>query len=50
MHLINNYVTSKEKTELLQIFKLLDVNGDGTLSKEEIIAGNFTKKNLYFKK
>lgn len=38
-----NYLTTKEeKQELLKSFQALDLNGDGQLSKEELIAGNFS--------
>jgi Ca2+-binding EF-hand superfamily protein len=32
-------MTKKEKDELSQMFKLLDKNGDGKLSKEEVRNG-----------
>ena len=42
---IVNYIASKEeRAELMEIFQKLDVNGDGNLSREELIEG-FT--NIY---
>jgi len=39
-----NYLTTKEeKNELLKTFQALDLNGDGQLSKEELIIGLFIK-------
>jgi calcium-dependent protein kinase len=32
-------VNSDEKAKLLQTFRALDLNGDGTLTKEELIQG-----------
>lgn len=32
-------MNSDEKSKLLQIFKALDLNGDGQLTKEELIQG-----------
>lgn len=43
--LINHTVTSKEKDQLSQTFKLLDTNNDGILTKEELING-FHKTNI----
>ena len=37
---IVNYMSSKEeKQELMKTFQLLDTNGDGKLSREELVAG-----------
>lgn len=37
-----NYLATKdEKQELLKTFQALDLNGDGQLTREELIAGNF---------
>ena len=35
-------VTSEEKKNLLNLFKALDVNGDGQLTKEELILGRLS--------
>ena len=32
-------VPEKEQRQMLQTFKLLDKNGDGTLTRDEILAG-----------
>ncbi|CAD8199555.1 unnamed protein product [Paramecium pentaurelia] len=37
--MVNQMATSQEKQELLQQFQALDLNGDGRLSKEELIIG-----------
>lgn len=37
--MVSNLVTSEEKRNLLNLFKILDVNGDGQLTKEELIEG-----------
>lgn len=38
--LVNFLSTSEEKNEMLNLFKALDLNGDGQLTKEELILGN----------
>jgi len=37
--LVTFCVNSDEKAKLLQTFRALDLNGDGTLTKEELIQG-----------
>ena len=37
--LVTNSLTTVEKKSLLNTFKALDTNGDGILSKEELIFG-----------
>ncbi|CAD8108765.1 unnamed protein product [Paramecium sonneborni] len=37
--MVNQMATSQEKQELLQQFQALDLNGDGRLSKDELIVG-----------
>ena len=39
MHLINNFASTQEKKKLYDIFKVLDLDGNGVLSKEEILKG-----------
>lgn len=39
MYIVNSLASKEEKDELLKSFKKLDTNGDGVLSKEELIAG-----------
>lgn len=40
INLINNhYSSSEEKDKLEEIFKFLDTNGDGVLSKDELVEG-----------
>jgi calcium-dependent protein kinase len=39
MFIATNVVSTQEKEELQKAFKALDKNGDGTLSKEELIEG-----------
>ena len=42
MYLVNFMSSRDEKLELLQTFKSLDLNGDGKLSRDELIIG-YTK-------
>lgn len=44
--MVSNLVTSEEKRNLLNLFKILDVNGDGQLTKEELIGGKNDLKVL----
>ena len=37
--MVSNLVNSEEKRNLMNLFKVLDVNGDGQLTKEELISG-----------
>ena len=37
--MVTNMSTKKEKAQLLQIFKKLDKNGDGQLTREELKSG-----------
>lgn len=39
VYLVSYLSTREEKNELLKTFKVLDLNGDGQLSREELIAG-----------
>ena len=39
MFLVNFLSTSEEKNEMLSLFKALDLNGDGLLTKEELLIG-----------
>ena len=39
--LVNNLATREEKNELYNSFKALDVDGDGQLSREELIQGYY---------
>ncbi|EGR27981.1 hypothetical protein IMG5_185640 [Ichthyophthirius multifiliis] len=39
MFFVNNLATKEEKNELLKVFQSLDTNGDGKLSREELING-----------
>lgn len=39
-------MNSEEKTKLLDTFKSLDINGDGQLTKEELLFGYRTILNL----
>ncbi len=37
--IINNLASTEEKAELIKVFKALDVNNDGMISKEELLEG-----------
>jgi Ca2+-binding EF-hand superfamily protein len=37
--MVNNHISQTERKNLLDVFKALDTDGDGTLSKNEIIRG-----------
>ena len=39
MYLVSYLSTREEKNELMKTFKALDLNGDGQLSRDELIAG-----------
>ena len=39
MHLISTYSNTDETKKLYEIFQVLDTDGNGVLSKEEIIYG-----------
>lgn len=39
MFLVNVMATKQEKDELLKSFQALDTNGDGQLSKQELVNG-----------
>jgi calcium-dependent protein kinase len=43
---VNFLATKEEKTELLKTFQTLDLNGDGKLSREELIIGNGSFANI----
>jgi calcium-dependent protein kinase len=38
-YIVNHLVTKDDKNELLELFQQFDKNGDGVLSKDEILAG-----------
>jgi len=39
VYLVSYLSTREEKNELMKTFKALDLNGDGQLSRDELIAG-----------
>ena len=39
MYIVNSLTTKDERNELLKTFQQLDSNGDGVLSREELLAG-----------
>jgi calcium-dependent protein kinase len=39
MYIVSQLMSKKEKDELQNIFRGLDINGDGRLSREELIQG-----------
>merc|ERR1712226_295665 len=45
--IVNNMATKEEKNELIKTFKALDANGDGKLTREELMAG-YKQKNIAF--
>lgn len=40
MFLVNYFASKEEKKDLLKTFQALDANGDGQLTKEELINGS----------
>jgi calcium-dependent protein kinase len=44
--IINNMTSREEKKELMEVFKMLDTNQDGVLSKQELVSG-LKKVNLF---
>jgi calcium-dependent protein kinase len=40
MYMVNYLTTKEEKNELLKTFQQLDLNGDGILTREELLIGN----------
>lgn len=47
--LVNFLSTSEEKNEMLSLFKALDMNGDGLLTKEELMIGFFLFEFFFLK-
>mgnify|MGYP000945054374 CR=1 FL=1 len=46
--MVQQLATKEEKNELLEIFQQLDTNGDGQLSRDELIKGYSINSNLPF--
>lgn len=46
-YFVNNMVTKKEHAELAETFKVLDINGDGVITREELAEG-FKKLNKMY--
>ncbi len=44
--LVSYLSTREEKGQLLQTFQLLDLNGDGKLSRDELIVGKFEYEKI----
>lgn len=45
--MVNNMATKEEKNEQIKTFKALDLNGDGKLTREELMHG-YNQKNIEF--
>ena len=45
--IVNNMATKEEKNSLIKTFKALDLNGDGKLTSDELMAG-YNSKSLEF--
>ena len=46
-YFVNNLVTKKEHLKMAESFKLLDINGDGELTKDELIEGFKKQDKIY---
>ena len=45
-----NYITAKDETQnLIKTFKMIDKNGDGLLSKKELLEGSQSNSSLLLK-
>ena len=47
LFIVNNMATKEEKNSLIKTFKALDLNGDGKLTSDELMAG-YNSKSLDF--